>query len=103
MVAKEGESILFASSFPRGELLTGHDTSGGATTYQFTSSSSSIDQPTEGERGEGERVVYRGYKPGLWTRNSPGTWLPATISWGRLFHSGMVRGKNGICLYCVLQ
>ena len=39
MVAKEGECILFASSFPRGELLTGHDTSGGATIYQFTTSS----------------------------------------------------------------
>ena len=28
--------------------------------------------------------------------------LAATISWGRLFHSGMVRGKNDVCLYCVL-
>ena len=26
-----------------------------------------------------------------------------TTSWGRLFQSGTVLGKNDVCLYCVLQ
>ena len=29
--------------------------------------------------------------------------LAVTTSWGSPFQSGMVLGKNDICLYCVLQ
>ena len=29
--------------------------------------------------------------------------LAVTTSWGSRFQSGMVLGKNDICLYCVLQ
>ena len=57
----------------------------------------------EGRGRGGGGVVCRGYR---WAANLDlklSRDLAATISWGRLFHSGMVRGKNDICLYCVLQ
>ena len=56
----------------------------------------------EGE-GEGEGMVCCGYRWAASLDLKQSRDLAATISWGRLFHSGMVRGKNDICLYCVLQ
>ena len=55
------------------------------------------------EEGEGEGVVCRGYRWAASLDLKQSRDLAATISGGRLFHSGMVRGKNDICLYCVLQ
>ena len=49
-------------------------------------------QRGEGRGGEGDGVVCRGYR---WAASldlkQSGDLVP-TISWGRLFHSGMVRG-----------
>ena len=56
-----------------------------------------------GGEGEGEGVVCRGYRWAASLDLKQSRDLAATIYWGRLFHSGMVRGKNDICLYCVLQ
>ena len=53
--------------------------------------------------GEGGGVVYRGYRWAARLDLKQSRDLAAPISWGRLFHSGMVRGKNDICLYFVLQ
>ena len=53
-----------------------------------------------GSRGGGEGVVYRGYTWAASLDLKQSRDLAATISWGRLFHSGMVQGKNDICLYC---
>ena len=52
-----------------------------------------------GGRGRGGLSGYR-WAASLVLKQSRD--LAATISLGRLFHSGMVRGKNDICLYCVL-
>ena len=57
------------------------------------------------KKGDGDiGVVCRDYR---WTSRQ--TWtslkqdLAATVSWGSLYHLGIVRGKNYICLYCVLH
>ena len=55
-----------------------------------------------GGRGGGG-VDCRGYRRAASLDLKQSRDLAATISWGRLFHSGMVRGKTDICQYCVLQ
>ena len=54
------------------------------------------------QKGMGKGVCY-GYRWAASLDLKQSRDLAATISWGRLFHSGMVRGKNDICLYCVMQ
>ena len=56
----------------------------------------------EGE-GEEEGVVCRGYRWAASLDLKQSTDLAAPISWGRLFHSGMVGGKYDTYPYCVLQ
>ena len=56
-----------------------------------------------GGEGEGEGVVCHGYRWAASRDLKQSRDLAATISWGRLFLSRMVWGKNDICLYCVLQ
>ena len=54
------------------------------------------------QKGKG-RGVCRGYRWAGSLDLKQCRDLATTISWGMLFHLGMVRGKNDICLYCVLQ
>ena len=42
-------------------------------------------------------MVCRGYRWAASLHLKQSRDLAATISWGRLFHSGMVLGKNDIC------
>ena len=54
-----------------------------------------------GGEGEGFSVgVYRSEMSLNLKRSSDSA---VTTSWGSPFQSGMVLGKNEICLYCVLQ
>ena len=48
--------------------------------------------------GEGEGVGCLGYRWAASLDLEQSRDLAATISWGRLCHSGTVRGKNDICL-----
>ena len=51
--------------------------------------------------GQQEGVVCRGYRWAASLDLEQSRDLAATISWGRLFHSGMVRGKNDSVCVCV--
>ena len=62
-----------------------------------------MDIRNKGEGKGGGGVVCRGYRWAASVDLKQSRDLAATISWGRLYHSGIVRGKNDICMYCVLQ
>ena len=55
------------------------------------------------EMGGGGELLVGVYRSELSLDLKQSSDSAVTTSWGRPFQSGMVLGKNNICLYCVLQ